>query len=217
MSGLVAAPKEVSFPTDDKGVVFANTYGSGSRALILAHGARFNKESWAKQAEEFAHAGFAVVAIDFRGYGKSHGGSDSANQSANQYDDMYRDVLAAVHYVRQNGASSVAVVGASMGGRASATAVAKGKPGEIDRLVLLAHAPIQDPEKIAGTKLFIVAEGDSIAAQVKDQYQRAPEPKQLIVLSGSAHAQNLFTTDQSERVMSEILKFLGAASAATLH
>ena len=213
MSGLVAAPKEVSFPTDDSGVVFAHTYGSGPRALILAHGARFNKESWAKQAEEFAHAGFTVVAIDFRGYGKSHGGSGAANS----FDEMYRDVLAAVHYVRQNGANSISVVGASMGGRASATAVVKGKPGEIDRLVLLAHAPIQDPDKIAGPKLFIVAEGDSIARQVKEQYQHAPEPKQLIVLPGSAHAQNLFATDQSERVMSEILKFLGAASAAALH
>ena len=36
----------------------------------------------------------------------------------------------------------------------------------------------------------------------------APQPKELIVLDGSAHAQFLFQTDQSARVMHEILRFL---------
>jgi len=34
------------------------------------------------------------------------------------------------------------------------------------------------------------------------------EPKKLVVLDGSAHAQFLFATDQAERVMREILNFL---------
>ena len=42
---------------------------------MLAHGAIFNKESWAKQAQLLAKEGFAVLAIDFRGYGKSQAGS----------------------------------------------------------------------------------------------------------------------------------------------
>jgi len=40
------------------------------------------------------------------------------------------------------------------------------------------------------------------------EYDRAAEPKQLIVLDGDAHAQYLFATDQRERVMREILAFL---------
>ena len=36
----------------------------------------------------------------------------------------------------------------------------------------------------------------------------APEPKELIVLNGSAHAQFIFETDQGKRLMREILRFL---------
>lgn len=44
--------------------------------------------------------------------------------------------------------------------------------------------------------------------RIRAQYERTPEPKDLIVLDGSAHAQFLFQTDQSARVMREILRFL---------
>ena len=43
---------------------------------------------------------------------------------------------------------------------------------------------------------------------IRAQYENAPQPKELIVLDGSAHAQFLFQTDQSARVMHEILRFL---------
>jgi pimeloyl-ACP methyl ester carboxylesterase len=66
-----AAQETVSFPTEDGGVVYADVYGAGDKAVVLAHGGRFNKESWQKQAQTLALAGFRVLALDFRGYGKS--------------------------------------------------------------------------------------------------------------------------------------------------
>jgi hypothetical protein len=45
---------------------------------------------------------------------------------------------------------------------------------------------------------------------IRAQYARAGDPKELIVVDGSAHAQLLFDTDQGERVMREILRFLRA-------
>jgi hypothetical protein len=45
---------------------------------------------------------------------------------------------------------------------------------------------------------------------IRAQYLKAPEPKQLIVLDGNAHAQFLFQTDQADRVMDEIFRFLSA-------
>jgi pimeloyl-ACP methyl ester carboxylesterase len=205
-----ADPKEVSFPTSDGGMVFANTYGTGDRAVVLAHGVRFNKESWKDQATLLASSGFRVIAIDFRGYGKSRGGPNARSG----FDDMYMDVLGAVRYARETGAKTVAVVGGSMGGFASANAVINGKPGEIDRLVLLANPPIEHPERIASPTLFVTSEGDSLAPRVREQYQKAPEPKELLVLPGSAHAQNIFATDQSARLMKDILGFLSATGAA---
>jgi pimeloyl-ACP methyl ester carboxylesterase len=201
---VAAVPEEVSFPTQDGGVVFADLYGSGDRAVVLAHGQRFDKASWKEQANRLASAGFRVAAVEFRGYGKSKGGPNSKSPQ----EELYMDILAGAKYLRGHGAKTVAVIGASMGGGASANAVVQGGPGAIDRLILLAPVPIQHPERIACPKLYIVAQGDALAPRVREQYEKAPEPKELIVVEGSAHAQFLFTTDQGERVMSEILRYL---------
>jgi len=204
LTGLTAAPGEVSFPTSDGGVIWADLYGAGDHAVVLAHGARFDKASWGKQAEILAKAGFRVLAIDFRGYGQSRGGDKSAPGSG----EKYEDILAAVRYLRQNGAQSVSVMGASMGGGAAANALVHARPGEIDRLILLAPVPVQAPERLTGPKLFAVSRGDGLAAKVREQFAKAPEPKELLILDGSAHAQFLFQTDQGERLMKKILEFL---------
>jgi hypothetical protein len=63
--------------------------------------------------------------------------------------------------------------------------------------VLLAHSPIESPERIKARTLFILARDDASAAGlrlpgIRDQYERTPAPKELIVLDGSAHAQEMF-------------------------
>jgi pimeloyl-ACP methyl ester carboxylesterase len=206
MAALFAASDEVSFPTEDGGVVYADLYGAGDLGVVLAHGMKFDKASWKEQAVQLANAGYRVAAIDFRGYGKSHGGPKSQSPR----DEMYLDVLAAATYLRGHGAKTVAVIGASMGGGASANAAVKGKPGTIDRLILLAPVPIENPERITVPKLYATAEGDPITPQVKEQFAKAPEPKQMLLLDGSAHAQFLFTTDQNDRLMKAILGFLSS-------
>ena len=205
------AQKAVSFPTADGGVVSADSYGAGERAVVLAHGGPFNKGSWEKQAQALEVAGFRVLAIDFRGYGQSKGPGDSDPMSA----PLHLDVLAAVRYLRKGGAKTVAVVGASMGGGAAGDASILSEPGEINRLVFLGAAPNSPAEKLKAPSLFIVARDDASAdglrlPGIRAQHEKAPEPKELIILEGSAHAQFLFQTDQGQRVMREILRFLSA-------
>ncbi|MGB6686882.1 MAG: alpha/beta fold hydrolase [Terracidiphilus sp.] len=206
-----AAQTTISFPTSDGGVVFADLYGSDDRAVVLAHGGRFNKESWAPQAKVLQAAGFEVLAIDFRGYGKSHGPGDKDVLSAR----LDLDVLAAVRYLHAHGAKSVSIVGGSMGGGAAGDASIESKPGEIDRIVFLGSAPYDAAEKLKSASLFIVARDDTSGdgprlPGIQKQCEKAPQPKQLIVLDGSAHAQYLFQTDQGDRVMREILRFLNS-------
>ena len=206
-----AAQKTVSFPAEDGGVVFADVYGEGGRAVVLAHGGRFNKESWEKQARTLAANGFRVLALDFRGYGRSKGPGDSQPMNA----PLHLDVLAAVRYLRTNGATIVSIVGGSMGGGAAGDASIVSKPGEIDRIVFLGASPNLPADKLKCPTLFIAARDDANAdgprlPGIRAQYEKAPEPKQLIILDGSAHAQYLFETDQAERVIQEILRFLSA-------
>jgi pimeloyl-ACP methyl ester carboxylesterase len=212
-SQITTAPKTISLPTEDGGVVFADVYGTGDRGIVLAHGGRFNKESWANQAQTLAAAGFQVVALDFRGYGKSRGPGQSDPMNA----PLHLDVLATVRYLHENGAKSVSVVGGSMGGGAAGDASIASQPGEIERLVLLGAAPNGPADRLKSSTLYIVARDDADSdgprlPQIRKQYEKSPQPKELIVLDGSAHAQFLFQTDQGERVMREILRFLSAKS-----
>jgi len=209
LSADATAQKTVSFPTEDGGVVYADVYGEGDRAVVLAHGGQFNKESWAKQARTLVAAGFQVLALDFRGYGKSRGPGDSDPMDA----PLHLDVLAAVRYLRKTGVKTVSIVGGSMGGGAAGDASIASRPGEIDRVVFLGSAPNEPADKLKSSSLFIVARDDASGdgprlPGIRAQYEKAPQPKELIVLKGSAHAQFLFQTDQAERVMREILRFL---------
>jgi dienelactone hydrolase len=204
---LAPAQEAVSFPTADGYRLHADRYGKGERGLILAHGGRFNKESWHKQAEVFAEAGFRVLAIDFRGYGQS------APDSRSEDWKHYSDVLAAVRYLHSTGVNSVSIIGASMGGDAAGDASAESNPGEIDRIVLLGSEGGDSPERMKGRKLFIVTRddrsGDGLRLPgITEHYRKAPDPKKLVVLEGSAHAQFIFDTDQGPRLMQEMLSFL---------
>jgi len=194
-------PREVSFATADSGTVHANRYGSGTRGVVLAHGAVFDKESWAGLADSLARHGLVVLAIDFRGYGKSVAGTKERG--------LDEDVLGAVRYLHAHGATSVSVVGASMGGGASGRAATEARPGEIDHLILLSPVSIPDPGRIHATSvLYIASRDERMAPGIREQYERAPEPKRLVLLDGSAHAQNIFATEQGEHLTRILLEAL---------
>jgi pimeloyl-ACP methyl ester carboxylesterase len=191
----------VSFATADGGKIEANLSGSGEQAVVLAHGAIFNKESWNKLARTLADNDLTVLAIDFRGYGKSTPGKE---QQA-----LYQDILAAIHYLnKQKSIKNISVLGASMGGGAAAQAAITASPGEIDKLILLSPTSVRHPEKLQGNILYIVSKNEAMFAQIKAQYEKAPKPKQLLLIEGNAHAQHIFKTEQSEILTQTILIFL---------
>ena len=209
-------PKRVVLKTTDGGTIHGDLYGEQAggkapRGVVLAHGGRFNKETWIVQARELEAAGFRVLAIDFRGYGESTGPGRDDPMGA----PLYQDVLAAVRYLRANGAKTVAAIGGSMGGDGVSGALAHGNAGEIDRAVLIASEPSFPPGKLTGPKLNLVCRDDIQGENtprlpgIRAKYDQMPEPKDLIVLPCAAHAQFIFQTDQGPRLMREILQFLG--------
>jgi len=195
---------------DRRDQIQADLYGSGTKALILAHGGRFDKGSWRSQAETFAKSGFLVLAIRFRGDALNPDGSPSSEGSTA---DNAVDVLAAVDYLRHLGAKTVSAVGASFGGDAVGEADARSAPGTFDRIVLLASSGGDAPGRLSGRKLFIVARQDQSASglrlpEISKHYASAREPKKLVVLDGSEHAQFIFATEQGPLLMKTILGFL---------
>jgi len=192
--------------------IHGDIYGDGPRGLVLAHGGRFNKESWKEQAQVFAHAGFTVLAIAFRGDRTNPDGTPSAEGSEA---DKAADALAAARYLHTLGLRSVSAIGGSLGGDAVGEADAQAKPGEFDRVVFLASNGGDHPEKLTGRKLYIVARDDTSGdgprlPGIRAHYARAPQPKKLVIVKGSAHAQFLFATGEGPGVLREILEFISA-------
>jgi dienelactone hydrolase len=209
-TGTIQSPLYSSVPTERGGAVHADQYGKGPRAVVLASGERFDRWSWQRQANTLANAGFRVLAIDFLNPWPLQGRPQPTSDDT----EIHVDVLSAVRYLRKTGAQTVSIVGAGFGGAAAARAAMEAQPGEIDRLVLLAPGPFPDPARLQVPKLFISTrddaneDGSPRLAAIRDQYEKAPEPKQLVVLKGSAHGQFVFTTDQGHRAMEEIVRFL---------
>lgn len=206
-SNRQTAPDHVSFATEDGATIYADLYGKGERGVVFAHGGRFDKASWELQARALAQAGFRVLAFDFRGYGQSRGGTEDGRRF---------DVLAAVRYLRQAGAKTVAVVGASMGGDYAIEA-AEAAPHELDRIVLVTSGAYKTLKQMRGRKLFILCrddvQGDERTPRlpkIRAQYEQASAPKELVLLDCSAHAQFIFMTKQGDRLMSEMVRFLSA-------
>ena len=118
LTKLVTAQQTISFPTQDGGQICADLYGEAARAVVLAHGGRFSKESWKDQARTLVSARFRVLAIDFRGFGCSKGPGQADFDNA----PFENDVLAAVRYLKTHGVKTVSVVGGSFGGDAAGAA-----------------------------------------------------------------------------------------------
>lgn len=188
----------------------ATSHHGAWRGIVLAHGGSFDRASWRKQAQVLVEKGFVVLAISFRGDRKNPDGSPG---SFGETPDNATDVLAAVRYLHDRGAKQLSAIGASMGGDAVGEADARSPSGEMDRIVLLGSSGGEFPEKLRGRKLFLVAREDSSEdgprlPEISQHYAKAPDPKKLVVLDGSAHAQFLFDTNQGPRVMKEILQFV---------
>jgi alpha-beta hydrolase superfamily lysophospholipase len=200
-SSVWADSEEVTFEAED-GVTIDGTLfpaDGAERVVIFAHGAVFDKASWYPQAEKLRAKGVAALPINFRGYGKSEAGPRS---------DLEKDVRGAIAFAKERGYSEIALVGGSMGGAAVLQALDGLADEAVDRAVLLAPAGGPPVKQTGIAKLFLVAEGDGLKPRVQSIHDASTDPKEIVVFSGSAHAQHVFKTGQGPSVEARILDFV---------
>ena len=163
--------------------------GIDQRAVILAPGAMFSKESWHFLAARFQELGIGSVALN--------SGSTP-------------DLLNGIAFLKAKGAQKIAIVGASAGGSGVLYTLRDNHDPLVDTVVLL--APAGGPPLLDDTiqKLFIVAEDDLISssAEVYKLYKSSSEPKLYKELKGSNHAQRLFDSKEKENVIQLITSFI---------
>ena len=168
--------------------------GDGANGVVLAHQLHSNLCSWLPFAKRLAAAGTRVLAFDF--------------PSTSNLD---RYVLAAVADLRRQGAHSIALAGASMGG--TAVLVAASRDSKISRVASLS-GPRSFEDLAAGPAvprldvpvLFVAGKEDSpYVDDARAMYRAATTDKKLLVVPGSDHGTDLLDDDQ---VADQLLAFL---------
>ncbi|MDE0774935.1 alpha/beta hydrolase [Nocardioides sp.] len=165
------------------------TWGDGDYGVVLAHGAAFDAASWEVQATAIAEQGATVVAVE-----------DIGTEA----------IEAAVQSLRDDGIERVALVGGSAGADAILR-LASEQPYLADQLVLLSPNTVVDGLG-EEPKLFIASEGEP-GTDVPQELVDASEgdDNQTLIVRGSAHAQNIFDTEQGAEVMAALLERLDVA------
>lgn len=194
----------ITYTTQDNGVIEASFFKGTDRqlAVIFAHGAIFNKESWYFLAEKLQGKGIASLSIDFRGYGNSKKGTTNKRSL---------DILGAVDYLKTKGFNSIAIVGGSMGGAAVLSALDTKTDSVIKKVVLLAPAGGAGITSTSIKKLIIVSKDEGLYKRVNSIYNETTQPKELKVYPGSYHAQHMFKADYSNELTNLIIAFLNTS------
>lgn len=192
--------KLITFKTEDGGTIEASLFKGGKdMAVIFAHGAVFNKESWYVLAEKLQGKGVTSLAIDFRGYGNSKKGTSS---------NMAFDILGAIEYLKGQGFKNISLVGGSMGGAAILDALEIKTDDSLKKVVLLSPAGSNGITSNSLEKLLVVSEDEGFFARVKTAYDTSSHPKQLKTYEGSYHAQHMFKSSYADELTDLIIEFI---------
>jgi len=125
-----AVAGEMQYPAPDGTIVTAHTYGSGTRGAIIVHEEGRTHEDWRDLAKALASSGFHVIVPDLRGHGSTPG---ELNEET--WPEMIHDVEGAIAFLAKEGAETISLVGAEMGGNLVLNAAAA-EP-RVDRVVII--------------------------------------------------------------------------------
>lgn len=195
------------FPAPDKVRLAGVVLGRGPRGVVLAHELNADLCQLIGEGRSLARAGYHVLLIDMRGYGRS----PVPDHDGQRYD---LDVDGAVAELRRRGARKLVTVGTSLGAGAvliSATrasvagVVALSGFSEFSGLKVLAAMP-----KLHAPALFVASKYDYIAGAGHARKLHAAaksRDKTLLVVAGSAHGASLLS---DEKVQAALTAFLEA-------
>jgi len=197
----------VSFTTYDNVIIDGRLFGDGDVAVILCHMFPNDQTAWFPFAPELAQKGFAALTFDFRGYGESGGDQEIS--------EIPRDLEAAVDFMRGQGFSEIYLVGASMGGTASLIVAAQDEVAGV--VAISAPQSFQGLEAldvvadVTEPKLFIASEGDlSAVSSLELFFEKAPDPKEERLFTGSAHGTELLEGEHSREFRDLIIGFISS-------
>ena len=219
--GPTAAPLEdilathtVIFNAADGIMITGELYGSGKTAVIFSVMGNC-KPGWREFAQLTAAQGLMALTYQWRGC------SEFRLADEDELRNFLNDARGAVHFVREEGAEKLILVGASLGGLASAELALESQASGI--VVVAAPPGISDwgfeieaaDLETDIPKLFITAEHDPTvpASATRQLYDLAAEPKEWQIYPGYVHGTDLFETESGEQMQRRILEFILAVAS----
>jgi len=209
----ILASHTVTFDTEDGATINGELYGTGKTAVIFSVMGNC-KPGWREFAQTTAAQGFLALTYPWRGCR-----AGSVDEVLIQ--KFLEDTRAAITFVREQGAEKIILVGASLGGCASAKLAVESQASGV---VILASPPlisqwgfeIQSADLDTDIpKLFITAENDKTvpASATRELYDLAAEPKEWQTYPGSAHGTDLFEGENGTELQQRILDFIQRIAA----
>jgi pimeloyl-ACP methyl ester carboxylesterase len=198
-----AGSRSLRVPGPEGAELSARVVGDGPVTLVLAHGAGTDMSSWYVAMDDWADAGYRVVAFDARGVGDSEGAftTDPAARA--------EDIEAVVRDERRKGASTVVVMGSSLGSAAMLEAAARD-----DFAAVVGVSPASIPpavDAVTEPGFFVASRGDTgPAANARELGERFDRPARIV--DGSVHGADLFA-DHPEAIRA-VLAFLAGTVPA---
>lgn len=175
--------------------------GEGSRYVVLAHQSGADSCQMLAIGRGLTSGGYQVLAFDFSGAGASEPPSEGTAQ-------VSEDLAEAVDLVRQRGAESVAVLGASMGGFAALVAGSSSDP-PLDAVVALSAPDRFGEQAVPALEGFpsplqvYVGRDDAGFVEPSQSFAAQVPAAELFVLPGPGHGVDLV----DDAVFSRITEF----------
>ena len=206
-SDAIGSSTAVTF--DAGGVELAGRlFGSedATAGVVLAHMLPADQSAWYRTADALSDLGYRVLTFDFRGF--CPGGDAGCSEGDLDVDAAPTDLAAALTYLRSQGVTSAALVGASMGGTAALVVSADEGDGVGAVITLSAPQVIQGlsagPDVLAtitAAKLFIASTGDPTAAGAAQAFfDESLQPKRLEIVTSDDHGTDLLEGNQGSQV-----------------
>ncbi len=201
--------QQVTFTTPDGASLEGIVHGSGDVAVIFSVMGNC-KRGWEDMADLVAQNGMTALTYQWRGC-KESGGVDE-----DEIQKFVDDLRGAITFMREQGAKKIILVGASLGGCASAKLTVE---SQADGLIVVASPPeisewgftIKASDIDSSIpKLFVTAENDDTVSADKTRtlFDLAAEPKQWQTYPGTAHGTDLFDTQNKGEFQQRILEFI---------
>lgn len=206
IEGLNYSDFKIPVENDTISGIFIKPKSAALATILFFHGSGGNVSKYIFMTKPLVEAGYQVIMVDFRGYGKSTGTPNHSNIAADG--QKFLDYSLALKEVKNK---PVILYGASMGSQV-ATHLANQNSGKIAALVLegtissfndvaihfapeyefylkdvqFPYSAKEDIKSVTVPKLFIHSEGDTMIPieEGKMVYENAPNPKTFLEYNG---------------------------------